>query len=124
MGEKSYEKPRTWVWWATALLGAAVWLLFDGTGSAWAQEDPATTTTQDLSAVVERLRNVIVSLAMALATLFLTVGGLRWMLAGGDSGEIDAAKRALKGAGIGYAIALLATVLMTVLNYVVKGTTQ
>ncbi|WP_245928883.1 hypothetical protein [Murinocardiopsis flavida] len=88
--------------------------------AAWAAEDPAT-GTEELVAVVNRIRTVIVSLAAALATLLLTIGGLRWLLAGGDPGEIDKARRALMGAAIGYGIAILATVLMTILDYIVGG---
>ncbi|MFC5827563.1 pilin [Nonomuraea insulae] len=46
-----------------------------------------------LNAVIDNLRNVIVGLLVALATLFLTVGGVRYILAGGDPGEVEAAKK-------------------------------
>nr|WP_246425346.1 hypothetical protein [Streptomonospora nanhaiensis] len=86
-------------------------------GAAWADSGPA--GTQELVEVVERIRTVIVSLLAALATLLLTVGGLRWLLAGGDSGEVDRARRSLMGAAIGYGIAILATVLLDILQYIV-----
>ncbi|MFC7742083.1 pilin [Nocardiopsis composta] len=88
--------------------------------AAWAQE-AAEASTADIREVVERLRNVVVALASAVGTLLLAIAGLRWMLAGGDPSQIDAAKRALSGAGIGYGIAILATALMAVLDYVVSG---
>ncbi|GAA3762131.1 hypothetical protein GCM10022402_44660 [Salinactinospora qingdaonensis] len=106
------------------------WLATAGGEPVWAHPEPtpspdtpegAEGVTSELEQVVARLRNVIVGLASAIGTLFLTIAGLRWMLAGGDPGEIDKAKRALSGAGVGYAIAILATVLMTVLDYVVQG---
>ncbi|GAA1105287.1 hypothetical protein [Nocardiopsis composta] len=107
---------------AAALGGAALAaaLLLAWGEAAWAQE-AAEASTADIREVVERLRNVVVALASAVGTLLLAIAGLRWMLAGGDPSQIDAAKRALSGAGIGYGIAILATALMAVLDYVVSG---
>ncbi|GAA4895827.1 hypothetical protein GCM10023405_13700 [Streptomonospora salina] len=101
----------------TAVLAAAALLGWDT--AAWAQGAEA--STAEVREVVNRLRNVIVALASAVGTLFLTIAGLRWMLAGGDPSQVEAAKRAMSGAGIGYAVAILATVLMAVLDYIVQG---
>ena len=98
-----------------ALFIAVAWC-----GSAEAQGGAADSTA-DIREVIERLRNVIVALASAVGTLLLTIAGLRWMLAGGDPSQIDAAKRALTGAALGYGIAILATVIMAILDYVVSG---
>ncbi|MBD0741680.1 hypothetical protein BG418_09300 [Streptomyces sp. CBMA152] len=94
---------------ATAALTAAV--LLAGDTSAWAVADVPT--------VINNLRNWIVGLLAGLATLFLTFGGLRYLMAGGDPGEVEAAKRALKAAAIGYGLAILAPVLVTVLKGIV-----
>jgi hypothetical protein len=72
-----------------------------------------------LEQVITNLRNVIVGLLVALATLFLTVGGLRYILAGGDPGEVEAAKKTLKYAAVGYAVAMLAPLLVSILNKIV-----
>ncbi|GAA2660915.1 hypothetical protein GCM10010307_78800 [Streptomyces vastus] len=40
-------------------------------------------------------------------------------MAGGDPGEVEAAKRALKAAAIGYGLAILAPVFVTVLQGIV-----
>lgn len=101
-------------------VGAALALLTAGAGPGWADATAPASTT-DLVAVVDRIRQVIIALSASVATLLLTVGGLRWLLAGGDPGEVDKAKRALTGAAIGYGIALLATVLMGILNFIVSG---
>ncbi|WP_245985141.1 pilin [Streptomyces tateyamensis] len=58
----------------------------------------------------------ITGIVAAIATTFLTVGGLRYLLAGGDPGEVMKAKGALKGAGIGYMIAIMAPVILDVLK--------
>ncbi|RKS68308.1 hypothetical protein BZB76_6570 [Actinomadura pelletieri DSM 43383] len=72
-----------------------------------------------LEQVIGNLRNVIVGLLVALATLFATIGGVRYLLAGGDPGEAEAGKRTLRNAAIGYGIAALAPVLVQILQYVV-----
>lgn len=54
-----------------------------------------------------------------LATLFLTLGGARYLMASGDPGEVEAAKRALKAAAIGYGIAVLAPVILEVLQGII-----
>jgi Type IV secretion system pilin len=63
----------------------------------------------------------IVGILAALATLFLTIGGVRYLMAGGDPAEVEKAKTAFKSAGIGYALALLAPVVVTVLKSLVGG---
>ncbi|GAA2110056.1 pilin [Streptomyces synnematoformans] len=73
----------------------------------------------DIPTVITNLRNWIVGILTGLATLFLTFGGLRYLMAGGDPGEVEAAKRALKAAGIGYGLAILAPVIVTVLQGIV-----
>jgi hypothetical protein len=73
----------------------------------------------DIPTVITNLRNWIIGLLAALATLFLTFGGLRYLMAGGDPGEVEAAKRALKAAAIGYGLAILAPVIVTVLQGIV-----
>jgi hypothetical protein len=73
----------------------------------------------DIPTVIKNLRNWIVGLLSALATLFLTFGGVRYLLAGGDPGEVESAKRALKASSIGFGLAMLAPVLVTVLENIV-----
>nr|WP_222936689.1 hypothetical protein [Streptomonospora sp. PA3] len=102
---------------AVGLLAGAV-LAVPGAEAALAQGTGGQ-GTQELVQVVQRIRQVIVALLAALATLLLTVGGLRWLLAGGDPGEVDKARRSLMGAALGYLIALLATVLLDVLEFIV-----
>ncbi|NIY69531.1 hypothetical protein SMALB_7655 [Streptomyces malaysiensis] len=69
--------------------------------------------------VISNLRDYVVGLLAGLATLFLTFGSVRYLTAGGDPGEIEAAKRALKSAGIGYGLAILAPVVVLVLKQIV-----
>ena len=63
----------------------------------------------------------IVGILAGLATLFLTIGGVRYLMAGGDPAEVEKAKTAFKSAGIGYALAILAPVIVAVLKSLVGG---
>jgi hypothetical protein len=93
---------------------AAILLTVGLAAPALAQSvDPA------LEQVIGRLRTVLVGLLVALATLFLTVGGLRYLFAGGDPGQVEKAKITLRSAAIGYGLAVLAPVLMRLLRFVV-----
>jgi hypothetical protein len=72
-----------------------------------------------LGQVIDRLRTVLVGLLVGLATLLLTVGGVRYLLAGGDPSQVEKAKITLRSAAIGYGLAVLAPVLVRLLRYVV-----
>jgi hypothetical protein len=72
-----------------------------------------------LSGVVNRIRDLIVGLAAGLATLFLTVGGIRYLMAGGDPGQVEKAKTTLRSAAIGYGVAALAPALSALLKFIV-----
>jgi hypothetical protein len=47
------------------------------------------------------------------------VGGVRYLLAGGDPGALERAKGSIRAAMIGYALALLAPVLASIVRRVV-----
>ncbi|WTW98187.1 pilin [Streptomycetaceae bacterium NBC_01309] len=73
--------------------------------------------------VIANTRNWIVGILAATATLFLTIGGLRYLLAGGDPGEVEKAKSALKAAAVGYMLAVLAPILLEILQGLVGDST-
>lgn len=75
---------------------------------------------KDLTEVINRLRNVLVGLLVAIATLFLVIAGLLWVVAGGDMRAIETAKGAVKSAVIGYVIAAAATLIVAALKQVVS----
>ncbi|WP_202126124.1 pilin [Actinomadura physcomitrii] len=77
------------------------------------------TAAASLGEVITNLRNVIVGLLVGLATLFATIGGVRYMLAAGDPGEVEAAKKTLRYAAIGYSVAILAPLLVKMLQSIV-----
>ncbi len=83
--------------------------------AAYAAE-PAPLAVEDLPTVIGNMTAWITGILAAVATLFLTIGGARYLLAGGDPSEVERAKGSLKSAGIGYALALLAPVILTILR--------
>jgi hypothetical protein len=96
---------------ATALLVIVASPAFaQGTGSA-----------PTLSGVISNLTDWIVGILAGVATLFLTIGGLRYLTAGGDPGQVEKAKTALKSAAIGYALAILAPLIVSILASLVGG---
>lgn len=99
------------------VLGLAVGLVvvLGAVSPAWAlaAEDPG---VSDLDTVITNIRNWLVGLLVVLATLLLTIGGLRYLLAGGDPGEVNKAKDTLKYSALGYLVAILAPILVQILR--------
>lgn len=88
---------------------------------AWAA-DPALMplAVKSLPEVIDGLIKWVTGIIAAVATLFLTIGGVRYVIADGDPGQVEKAKSALTSAGVGYALAALAPVLLTVVQGLVK----
>lgn len=74
---------------------------------------------QSVDAVLINVRNWIMGIAAGLATVFITVGAVRYMAAGGDLGEVEKAKTAFRSAAFGYALALLTPLVLTALREIV-----
>ena len=74
-----------------------------------------------LPEVIEGIRLWIMGIIAAVATMFLVVGGLRYMAAGGDPSQVEQAKGNLKSALLGYALAVLAPVVLQVLQGILGG---
>lgn len=87
-----------------------------GESPAHAAEATIPLAAHSITRVVNNIRNWLVAILVAVATLFLTIGGLRYLAAGGDPGEVEKAKLALKSAAIGYALALLAPLFVTIIG--------
>lgn len=69
--------------------------------------------------VLTNIRNYVMGILAGLATVFLSIGGVRYVMGGGDPGEIEKAKTAFKAAAIGYGLAALAPLVVTVLQGIV-----
>jgi hypothetical protein len=77
--------------------------------------------TQSLQGLISNLTTWLVGILAGVATLFLTIGGLRYLTAGGDPGGVEKAKTALKSAAIGYALAALAPLIVSILASLFGG---
>jgi len=74
----------------------------------------------DLNSVIDSVRDWVAGLLIALSTLFLTVGGVRYITAQGDPRSVEEAKAGIKAALIGYALAALAPTLVSILQKVLR----
>lgn len=83
--------------------------------------EPHDPPAKDLSAIIGNITAWVVGLLFGVATLFLTIGGLRYVAAGGDPTEVEKAKSAFKSALVGYALAVLAPVLLSVVQGWIGG---
>jgi hypothetical protein len=75
----------------------------------------------DIPIVINNLQTWLIGILAGLATLFLVLGGVRYVVSGGDPGEVQKAKTAFKSAALGYCLAILAPVIITILQSIVGG---
>ncbi|WP_406292283.1 pilin [Embleya sp. NBC_00896] len=113
-----HRRPSFWHPFATrefaaVLLFIAALLVLFGPESAFA--------ANNIPTVINNTRNWLMGILTALAILFLTVGGVRYLMAGGDPGEVEKAKGAFKAAAIGFCLAVLAPVILAILQSIVGG---
>jgi hypothetical protein len=95
-----------------AAAGLTLALLASSPASA-AAVDPG---TRQLTTILSNATHWLVGILAAVATLFLTLGGIRYLMAGGDPGEVEKAKGSFKSAIIGYALAALAPVVVAIVK--------
>jgi type IV secretion system pilin len=100
--------------------GAAALILL--TPSA-AHADPGTVilAANTLPQVVANMQIWIMGILAAVATLFAVLAGVYWATAGGDPAQVDKAKGALRNALVGYGLAVLAPILLQVVQGIVGG---
>ena len=72
-----------------------------------------------LDEVLTNLRTFIMGILALVATVFLTVGGVRYVMSAGDAGEVSKAKECFKNAALGYALAALAPLVVQILRGIV-----
>ncbi|QGK72254.1 hypothetical protein GIY23_13000 [Allosaccharopolyspora coralli] len=109
--------------WARPLLLTVVvfGVLVSATGTAHAETTEVLAVAPNLQTVLNNIRNWVMGLLALIATVFLTIGGVRYITANGDPGEIGKAKEAFKNAAIGFGLAALAPVVVDILTYFVGG---
>ena len=82
---------------------------------------PAYAAPGDITTVIDSIRNWVSGILAALATLFLTVGGVRYLIANGNPRAMEEGKAAIKSALIGYALAALAPMFVDILRRVLAA---
>jgi hypothetical protein len=82
---------------------------------------PDVLAAKSIPEVINGLEVWIMGILAAVATLFLVIGGLRYMTAGGDPAQAEQAKGNFKAALAGYALAILAPVILQVLQGILGG---
>jgi hypothetical protein len=90
--------------------------------SAWAANAETTyivALAANVDEVLTNIRNWLMGILAGLATVLLTVGGVRYVLAAGDPGEVEKAKTALTTACFGYLLAAMAPLVVTILKGIV-----
>lgn len=85
-------------------------------GTAHATSNAEMLAVNSVDQTITNITKWIVGILAGLATMFLTIGGLRYLMAGGELGEVEKAKGALKSAGIGYMLAVMAPVIVGILK--------
>jgi hypothetical protein len=76
---------------------------------------------QSVDQVLSNIRTWIMGILAGVALVFLTIGGLRYLMASNDPGEIEKAKGAFKASGIGFGLAALAPLVVEILKTIVGG---
>ncbi|WP_245669408.1 MULTISPECIES: pilin [Nocardia] len=104
--------------WAIALAVAMAALVVTA-GAAAADPVVVLAIAESFDQVLDNIRNWLVGILAGLATVCVTVGGARYVLASGDPGEVEKSKTALRAACIGYGLAMLAPVIVAVLKSIV-----
>ena len=101
------------------LAGAAVVVLIVPVWAAHADSVTVLAQVQSVDQVLTNIRNWLMGILAMLATVFLTIGGVRRVVGGGDPGEHEKAKDCFKAAAIGYGLAALAPLVVSVLKGIV-----
>jgi hypothetical protein len=86
-----------------------------------AYAEPHILAVNDLPTVIGNITAWVVGIAFGVATLFATIGFFLYLTAGGDPTSVEKAKSAFKNAGIGYAGALLAPILLAIVRGWIGG---
>ena len=82
---------------------------------------PAHLAANTLPQVIGNLQAWVMGILAAVATLYLVLAGVYYATAGGDPQQVDKGKGAFKNALAGYALAVLAPVLLQVVQGIVGG---
>ncbi|GAA1895337.1 pilin [Streptantibioticus ferralitis] len=112
-------RPVPWLRRSLLLAGLALLAPLFAASAAHAEAVQALALAGSVNDVLNNVRNWIMGILAGLATVFLSIGGVRYVMAGGDPSEVEKAKTAFKSAGLGYALAALAPLVVQILKGIV-----
>lgn len=75
----------------------------------------------DIIRILDAVRTLLVGILFALSVAALTYAGVRYVVSAGDPMSIEKAKGAVKSALVGFALALLAPVLIGITKHILGG---
>ncbi|MFE9748234.1 pilin [Saccharothrix saharensis] len=97
----------------------ALLLMLSITPAARAETVHVLAQVTSVDQVLTNIRNWIMGILAGLTVVFLTVGFVRYIFAGGDPGELQKAKTAWKSAGWGFGGAALAPLIVEIFKGIV-----
>ena len=106
-------------WSRIAVIAGAVVFALLMSASVAGADTTFVALAKSVDEVLNNIRNWIMGILAGLATVFLSIGGARWIVGGNDPGEVEKAKSAFRSAGWGYALAALAPLVVEILKGIV-----
>ena len=82
---------------------------------------PGALAATSLNAVIDNLTVWLTGLLASIATVFLIIGAVRYVAAGGDPVRLEKAKSSITSAALGYGFAIFAPVAVTIIQQIVGG---
>ncbi|MEU7171524.1 MULTISPECIES: pilin [Micromonospora] len=104
----------------TAVTGQVL-LVLSVPAAAYADSGAPLLAANSLPVVIANLQAWLMGILFAIATLFLVLSGVYWATAGGDTAQVEKAKSTFRNALIGYALAVLAPILLQIAKGIVGG---
>ncbi|MET7949067.1 pilin [Micromonospora sp. NPDC005324] len=98
-----------------------VLLVLSVPAAAYADSGVPMLAVNSLPIVIFNIQTWVMGILFAIATLFLILSGVFWATAGGDTAQVERAKSTFKNALIGYALAVLAPILLEIAKGIVGG---
>ncbi len=90
--------------------------IYDVLGVTGVSETSGVTGAKPLSQVILDILQVIIGVTGGIAVLMLVIGGILYMISGGDQARSDTAKNTIKYALIGLVVALLSLVIVNAIH--------
>ena len=95
---------------------AAIGTISDGAGAARGSQQP--TSLFGDSGIFSQISSVLLFIVGAIAVIMIVIGGLRYVISGGDASQVQAAKNTILYALVGIIIAILA---YAAVNFVINS---